>query len=330
MPEVENEIAPRFEESESKRYSASHIETTTEPKGKRRGVWRKIRVRPVDTFETAESQHVGQKAYNVLTDEYRGKTETKLSYNSFAKDNVPLDDFTKAFGGGRQAALEMTTISNDVSKEEDQTETTENLEETTKLNEVDYTTEYENGVEIPTTFQVGVNIEQKQELEEELEKEMLLESTTIVAEVEQPLTEISSNDSKSTKDEEVLISKITTTTESVFDEVRKKLTDLFTKPENEDNDVVVETTTNTEQIEEEVTTMPTIQEDRSKLDYVDEETTEQAIVQEVNEQPDVRANVTEVSPGTFVIATSTSKEVSHETEICYRGRCIKSVEATKN
>lgn len=39
----------------------------------RRGVWKKIRVRPADAFETAETQNIGKHLYNALTDNDKGE-----------------------------------------------------------------------------------------------------------------------------------------------------------------------------------------------------------------------------------------------------------------
>lgn len=44
----------------------------------RRGVWKRVRVRPADSFETAESQNIGNHFFNNLSfDEKKTATETK-------------------------------------------------------------------------------------------------------------------------------------------------------------------------------------------------------------------------------------------------------------
>lgn len=59
--------------------AANELAPVTMPT-KRRGYWKKIRVRPVDTFETAESQHVSANFFNVLL------PDEKQSYQKDVRD----------------------------------------------------------------------------------------------------------------------------------------------------------------------------------------------------------------------------------------------------
>ncbi|KAG5679364.1 hypothetical protein PVAND_008934 [Polypedilum vanderplanki] len=53
--------------------------TKIEKKGGRRGVWRKIKVRPADGFETAETQNIGKHLYNSVTDNEKKEGEKRPS-----------------------------------------------------------------------------------------------------------------------------------------------------------------------------------------------------------------------------------------------------------
>lgn len=45
----------------------------------RRGVWKKIKVRPADSFETAETQNIGKHLYNAVTDEDKREGEKRIN-----------------------------------------------------------------------------------------------------------------------------------------------------------------------------------------------------------------------------------------------------------
>lgn len=180
--------------------------------------------------------------------------------------------------------------------------------------------------------------------EETEEQKSIFESTTILPEVEK-VEEV--NQEPSTQVPIVESQKEKSTTENIYDEVRKSLSDLFSESPDEE-----ETTTTIPElkdepeielvkteVEEEKLVTEEVLKDSTTTTTAPEETKEEqpdkdasaelaAHVVELPAEPEVKANVTEINR-TYVIATSTSKQVSHETEICYRGRCIKSVEGKK-
>lgn len=308
--EAENEISPRFGANKDDE-EVELVETTTEKKsGKRRGIWRRVRVRPADGFETAESQHIGQPAYNVLPDDdYSGhKFDTKATYNSFTKG---------FYGQERQEDQEMETASA-LTMEKEAESVTE---------EIAVKQEEEVATRVP---------EAKIDATEDVEKEFLYESTTVLPESVDAAAagEETKNEEPSTGDS-LVEDAPSSTTESIYDEVRKSLSELFSRAP-EDETVATDLPETNEEVEGEVkkdttsaaapatTTTAAPVEETPRSD--DEVATEIARVIELATEPEVKANVTEINRS-YVIATSTSQQVSHETEICYRGRCIKSVEA---
>lgn len=108
---------------------------------------------------------------------------------------------------------------------------------------------------------------------------------------------------------------------SMFDEVRKSLKDLFgmIDDENEDETLAIDNNTTTvpptEESEKEATTIT------PETSEISSETTLAPTLQPVSVTTDIS---TPSDPmGSLVLATSTSRHISLETEICYRGRCIK-------
>ncbi|GAB0097547.1 hypothetical protein DMENIID0001_131960 [Sergentomyia squamirostris] len=273
VTEVDNELTTKSEGLEdrteviSKRpeadsvAGASSTAATSElaTKGKRRGVWRRVRVRPLsDTFETAESINIGRQVFNVLPSGQKEAIEhqTKGAYTSQTKLKEVTSEETTSPGDidlGTGSPDEATDLITDTVTEEPITET-RIPDETSPV--VDY-------------------------------------------------TDMDTEETYTAKVEPLEIEK-TTPASSMFDEVRKKLVDLFMLPEDDDQR----------------TENPF--EGRTFSNRVEPTTT-------TTTEPPETVPVTEYTPflrdpvmGNLIIATSTSTEISHQTEICYRGRCIKS------
>lgn len=296
----ENDISPRFNAAKDEEIpEETPVETSTEKRtGKRRGIWRKIRVRPADAFEGAESQHFSQPAYNVLLDEYQNKYDAKGAYNSF----------TKGYFGQQEREIETASALTMEKEPEPVTEEVAIREE-----------------EVITSVP-----EAKIDATEDVEKDM--EATTILPEAEQtPVEEEEPKQSQFSSTSDSILDEIAaSTTESIYDEVRKSLSELFSRtPEGEE--VPTDATPVTEEALRDTTTAtpsttseePAVTEERKQ-----DEAQEIARVIELSTEPEIKANVTEINRS-YVIATSTSQQVTHETEICYRGRCIKSIEGKK-
>lgn len=105
----------------------------------------------------------------------------------------------------------------------------------------------------------------------------------------------------------------TTTTRGIFKEAQKALTELFSFDDDD------------EEIEDSATKMA--------YHSINRETTEEFITTSALPPTDLPAALEPVKKDEktkpVVLATSQSTEVSHETEICYRGRCIKTEEKNK-
>lgn len=201
----------------------------------------------------------------------------------------------------------------------------------------------EDEVDVTALPEVNLDATEKETEEEK----SIFESTTILPEEEEEKVE-EVNPEPSTQAPIEESQKEKSTTENIYDEVRKSLSNLFsespageetttTNPESKDEpeielvktEVEEEKVATEEVLKDSTTTTPAPEEVKQQQEE-DVATELAAHVVELPAEPEVKANVTEINR-TYVIATSTSKQVSHETEICYRGRCIKSVEAkTKN
>lgn len=136
---------------------------------------------------------------------------------------------------------------------------------------------------------------------------------------------------------------------SMFDEVKKSLSELFGMTEDDDepadqlaledhedreqksleeeesignDEVEIDSTTIVPTVESEVTS--TVKPAQVEVTTTDKETKEEQSSTEAATQSQTTTEKPGANPmGSLILATSTSRQVSHETEICYRGRCIK-------
>lgn len=114
-------------------------EPKPEKKGRRRGVWKRVRVRPVDSFETAESQNIGKQLYNTLLND---------NFKEFGEKNTNKLP-TRIISSPSAYAYEETVINNN-GDDEDQTEHNDEIQtvfpiqttESTKTDDIDMTTLY--------------------------------------------------------------------------------------------------------------------------------------------------------------------------------------------
>lgn len=60
--------------------------------GKRRGIWKRVRVRPADNFETAESQNYGSRVYNSLLTPGLNTEKEQLNEDTLKLQNFALDE----------------------------------------------------------------------------------------------------------------------------------------------------------------------------------------------------------------------------------------------
>lgn len=379
--------------------SATSRSDSVEKKGRRRGVWKRVRVRPIDAFETAESQNIGKQIYNTILSDTAKETFDKgaatKNYQSYELSNTENDDNNNNRG-------DALSIDDDKYDEATVLPSPGDIDlGTGKPEDIlfngtfrDTTTTEKNDAaatqepEITTTFVTSDNDDETTVSPTQTEykiKEVITSTTPAIAstvtdaekeattrttdsndssEIEQTKwTESPDADDEDSKSEEQTSDDVTVddqdTQPSIYmDEVRQKLSSLFSFPDEpvasakelaisknfkrsrgpsyteiERNRAVVAAAN-----ELETSDKDEIQTSTMKLKPV---TIEKTILHPVagqktksntNDAQSVAAAppVTESSfhrdlMDSIVYATSTSTEISHETEICYRGRCVKSV-----
>lgn len=293
-----NEIIPAFSNSDNE----------NKKQGRRRGAWRRVRVRPVDTFETAESQNIGRQIYNTIA------VENNKKFEDFDAEKVKLNE--KPFSENENYINLDTT--NLPPKEEDIT--------TTGIPEIvtEIITEIPEEVQSETTSFIAEEEEvttipqsKSQEIEE------ILEATTIASN-ENSTEKFDEYDFDFGLENREAKEDDSQEEPSMFDEVKKQLSDLFAMAEIDEERESMNS--QNQQYTTIVRNKTPILGEIEEMKFSEDETTTATTT--TSEAPPT-SSTTEISPfskdyfGNLILATSTSTEVSHETEICYRGRCVK-------
>lgn len=345
-----------------------------EAKGKRRGVWKRVRVRPVDSFEAAESQNIGKQLYNSLLND--NVEEFGMRFNKRVKDfgEKPVSQPEELeFSPDMEDSVRIlpTTYASFVMPENvDQTSVaTESTNDddtiaTTMFDNTEATTTAPDATTISTSLW-DIDDEEKDnvsELTTELNEKNTIIPTEISTRTEQNDIENEptvgsftaspydaknytfDNDASETKDNDSEQDQEPQPS-SVIDEVKKRLTELFSF---EDDDVVVSTTERVFRINRNFNRQKSnipfytsidrnhavneIMNERNKDTEKDEKLLASPAtmkLEPVTVLKTILRPVTEASSfhkdlmDSVIYATSTSTEISHETEICYRGRCVK-------
>lgn len=251
MTEVDEEIEGKKElKSEKKK------PVINEKKGnQRRGVWKRVKVRPADSFEAAESQNIGKHYYNTISvEEMKDSTrkgydyETKMvkqeQVNVVTESSAEMEDSEEVIG--EDAAVVVPTVKSD-----------EPILEHI-FSEIAET----------TTNMPGENIEN-----------------------ETPKSEI-------------------------FEVAKKALHEIFNFEDSDDDAIDMEEMDDKLENEYSTSTQST--------------TEDQSTTVTTTEIPEIQTTEQAKPMGSLVnpqVITSTSTKVTHETEICYRGRCIKTEES---
>lgn len=323
-----------------------------EKKGRRRGVWKRVRVRPVDSFETAESQNIGKQLYNtIISDnvkefgERNGKKplgtrvisspsayayEETINYNDDNDQNennepeiqtiLPIQT-TEA----TKDDFDMTTLSSE--SMESSEVTTEPIEKDERELKATSTVNYND--DLTTTIMPFISSGDVSAVDlESLEKS-----------TERPKTNSPTADDKAIKSN---VSDQISEPSSIMDEVKQKLTELFSF---EDDDVVVSTTERVFKFNRNfkrpkspqphytaVDRNPSVNDIANSEKDSDSGVKSSPASMKLEPVPVLKTilrPITETSAfhkelmDSVIYATSTSTEISHETEICYRGRCVK-------
>lgn len=325
-----------------------------EKKGRRRGVWKRVRVRPVDSFETAESQNIGKQLYNTILSD---------SVKEFGERNTKKPVSTRIISSPSAYAYEETISFSDEGDTHDQSADLEpevqtvlpiQTTESTKMDDFDVTTLYNESIE---SSDITTDPIEKDERELEATSTVnyndsddltttnmpFISSDVIDLESLEKSTEKTKTNAPLADDQSAKtnVSDQITEPSSIMDEVKQKLTELFAF---EDDDVVVSTTERVFKINRNFkrpkTPLPLytsmdgnplvndISNDREKSVKSSPATMK---LEPVPVLKTILRPITESSSSSFhkdlmdsvIYATSTSTEISHETEICYRGRCVK-------
>lgn len=353
---------------------------------KRRGVWKRVRVRPVDGFETAESQNIGNQIYNTilsnnskeLAEENRDAHKGfKASYQSYKLEGQSDDDVEESIGENNDSVIvtkkpedDTTTmyspgdidlgtgapVLNDASANRSAVvAATERNEVTTDMPDIMTTTiEQKEPVTIVEEL-TTVETRRHDTYEPEETTDAATSHEEEVAETETPYmntertyyddydaefkTESSDQGNVASvttiRDSEVAPSVGTTSdSNNIIDEVKQKLTELFSFSDDYDYHenslkpkVYAQMYTTIER------TRPTkLTSDNDENSEQEQDNADNNSDLSTNPSTEATRSAATATPSSsfhrnlmdsVIYATSTSTEVSHETEICYRGRCIK-------
>lgn len=374
--------------------SATSRSDVFEKKNRRRGVWKRVRVRPIDGFETAESQNIGKQIYNTILSDGakettfdKGATKTYQSYD-LSKDNGDVVD---------ESSEEATVVPSPgdidlgTGKPEDilvngtfrDSTTTEKVGEIASTQEPDVVTTVVQGRDDNEHDDDDDDVDEEDDDDKATVtttqadykiKESTPSTTTSVpaavvassvdterapatdandaTEVDQSKYTTDASDDETSKSEEqtsdtVAIDEQTNPQANVYmDEVRQKLSSLFSFPDEPapTKDLVINKTFKRSRgpsyatIERKnAVAANALTTDAADKDEIKPSSMrlrpvsiEKTILHPIAEKKDEPPAVTESSfhrdlMDSVIFATSTSTEVTHETEICYRGRCVKSV-----
>lgn len=350
-------------------------------KSKRRGVWKRVRVRPIDGFETAESQNIGKQIFNtILSDNTKELSEKHNLDKGSNYQSFDLSEENKSYVD--ESNEDVTRFPGDIdlgTGAPQDTATNTSAEEvlTTEKVEVMSTQESEVSTILPTDEEEGITIVPTEAVmivspssSTSTTTTTTTEATLIADSEKEPQTESTDSadvpmwteapdasvedapvknyadmksewngDDAANADEhrtEITVQAQEPETSIYMDEVRQKLSSLFSFPDEPAPQK--EFPINKSFKRTRGPSYTTIERNRAAAGIVKE--VENANKDEIQPSPmklhPVPVEKTVLHPVTessfhkdlmdsVVYATSTSTEISHETEICYRGRCVKSI-----
>lgn len=251
----------------------------------------------VDTFETAESQHINSHVYNTAG------FESLKTIDKAALQGKNLANEAKGSNVVPEAPVTTTTTTTEAPATD--------LPETTTFSAQDTTPLYETTSILPT------------------EREVTTAIPTLEAQSDDDEHQFSTE--QFYDDEQDQIEDETDHQQGIFDDVKKQLSDLFAMAENDPE---------TEEVEddEEQQYRPVAMASYHETEQASTENPITSTTISSDVAPAASENrqeaATEVAAksasddamGPMAIPTSTSNGITHETEICYRGRCIKTDE----
>lgn len=362
-----NKVSDASESQQLKSTTSKELETATEKKGKRRGVWKRVRVRPVDSFETAESQNIGKHFFNSLVTDQSSKDfgERYQTKSKADKDEEADQEEASVTEVSPSSESSNSTDSSPNYKNEAEVTSTKSIaddaETTTQTIETEAVTLSPPEATTLASGDTNIGYTAAEEADESVtvstprQTEAPVEAETEAATTAAPAATDSDEENESpteTPDIEVETSEsqrksvtvpangVASDSNSIMDEVKQRLTELFSF---DDDDVVVSTTERVFRINRNfnrpkpaVPHYMTIDRHHAVNEIISEKdaekTKEKTATMKLEPVPVLKTflkPVTEQSSfhkdlmDSVIFATSTSTEISHETEICYRGRCVK-------
>lgn len=372
MSDIGNEISKKQTDEVLTTTAASKTESSTDPSStqppKRRGVWKRVRVRPVDAFETAESQNYGHRVFNGLPEEldkvappHKGLSVYSGSDDVDESEPPTRDELTTT--PSSDDLMPTSSEANTSTKNQTESATTTTTEEpqaTTlladRLEERSEAAEQQSPVSTTTVtstrrYDLSDEDLMMDENDDDDHTEFPFSFDGVNDEIDESKTDSPITERAYYDDYDVAEFKTESSVgapvepaapdashaSSMMNEVKQKLTELFSFNDDYDyeNNVrakpqhqsAVYTTIDRTKSAENVDKQLENEEEPSaaSTESVDAATTEQP-------QIDTTTTTTVAPSKSFhkklmesvIYATSTSTEVTHETEICYRGRCIKS------
>ncbi|XP_050073350.1 mucin-5AC [Anopheles maculipalpis] len=278
------------------------------------------RSKAVDSFETAESQHINQAAQVYNGPSRFGESLKNIDHVGLSGKNAPQQ--RERFEEQENTAQEQATVAPAENAAED-TETEEaSLEVITGYAEAQTsTTSTPSTITTKITEDVPILVSMEHSSTSLPEQHDDAEVTTGTPTTVEPEA-VYNDESSFLAEGEVTKNRVS---DGIFDEVKKTISDLYQMAEHDtETEEIIDGGERIDGIENE-DVQPT-EDPRSLGGSFDEQVTsttdispsETQFVQVTAEPP------TFINPmGSLVIPTSVSNGITHETEICYRGRCIK-------
>uniref|UniRef100_A0A182JYH0 Mucin-5AC n=1 Tax=Anopheles christyi TaxID=43041 RepID=A0A182JYH0_9DIPT len=286
------------------------------------------RSKVVDSFETAESQHINQAAQLYNGPSHFGEPLKSIDHVGLSGKNVPQEDDMlgvqqEQYEEQENTAQEQATVAPEEEPKETETEEA-SVEVVTDFAELGTSTQATPTTTTATTTKPTEEFPTLASLEQ-TSTYLPQQQDRIDATAETPATfePISENDPLNGSDEEEAKRKVS---DGIFADVKKTISDLYEMAEHD---------TETEEMVDGGDPMDDDEVDDKEFQPTEDPLQQAGSDEQITSTTDISPSETQFVPvtaeppafvnpmGSLVIPTSVSNGITHETEICYRGRCIK-------
>uniref|UniRef100_A0A182NHJ9 Mucin-5AC n=1 Tax=Anopheles dirus TaxID=7168 RepID=A0A182NHJ9_9DIPT len=289
------------------------------------------RSKVVDSFETAESQHINQAAQIYNGPAHFGQSFKSIDHAGLTGKNVPegaqIGDVKQRDAGPfeeqENTAQEQATIAPEEEPKETETEEA-SVEVITAVSDVTTTSTAKPTEQVPTLL-TSTSLPQQQDYAEPTTEASATPET--ISENDRPTFSSAEQEQQRDEEEEEEEQRQPSNkkvAEGIFADVKKTISDLYEMAEHDtETEEMVDGGEQDGVTEDEFlhpTESPFVPADEQEMvpATTDISPSETQFVPVTVEPPAI------VNPmGSLVIPTSVSNGITHETEICYRGRCIK-------